>query len=103
MNRRAASLASVYSVRPQPGATVSAPVSWEEIASGELHPERFTMATTFDRLDEVGDLFAPVVDEPQDIDGALKTMGVKASRGDISQGRVRERMPSANRKRKRSA
>ena len=103
MNRRAASLACAYSVRPQPGATVSTPLSWDEVAKADIGPERFTMATIFDRLDDVGDLFEPVVQQPQDLDDALAAMGVKQSRRDISQGRVRERVSSGKRKRTRSA
>ena len=103
MNRRAASLASAYSVRPQPGATVSAPLSWDEVASQDIDPGRFTIATIFDRLGEVGDLFEPVVKEPQDLDDALRAMGVKASRRDISEGRVRAKVAPGKRKRTRSA
>jgi bifunctional non-homologous end joining protein LigD len=103
MNRRAASLACAYSVRPQPGATVSTPLSWDEVSAGDVDPERYTMATIFERLDAVGDLFEPVVREPQDLDDALRAMGIQASRGDISEGRVRERVSSGKRKRKRSA
>ena len=39
------STAGIYSVRPMPGATVSAPVTWEEVASGKLSPEQFTIHT----------------------------------------------------------
>jgi bifunctional non-homologous end joining protein LigD len=90
MNRRAASLAAPYSVRPLPRAPVSAPITWDEVAERNVAPTDFTMETIFDRLDRVGDLFAPVVAQPQDLDAALRTLGVRASRADISEGRVRE-------------
>ena len=90
MNRRAASLASVYSVRPRPGGPVSAPITWDEVAERTVQPSDFTMETIFERLDRVGDLFERVVTQPQDLDEALRTLGVRASRRDISEGRVRE-------------
>ena len=90
MNRRAASLASVYSVRPRPGGPVSAPITWDEVAERTVRPSDFTLETIFDRLERVGDLFEPVITQPQDLDAALHTLGVRASRADISQGRVRE-------------
>lgn len=100
MNRRAASLASPYSVRPQPRATVSAPVSWEELLPGRLTPDAFTIETIFDRLADVGDLFRPVLTEPQDLDKALRALGVRASRDDISEGRVRRHVSSSKRDRR---
>ncbi len=53
-------LASVYSVRPKPGATVSAPVTWEEVKAG-FRMEDFTVNNMVARVAESGDLFAPVV------------------------------------------
>jgi bifunctional non-homologous end joining protein LigD len=89
MNRRAASLASVYSARPEPGGTVSTPLTWDEVDAGKVRPERFTMETIFERLEKVSDLFEELVSRPQELDAALETFGVKASHVDISEGRVR--------------
>ena len=100
MNRRAASLASPYSVRPLPRAPVSAPITWDEVAERRVSPTDFTMETIFDRLARVGDLFGPVVTQPQDLDGALRTLGVRASRADISEGRVREHVTHRRRTRR---
>jgi bifunctional non-homologous end joining protein LigD len=100
MNRRAASLASVYSVRPQPGGTVSTPVTWDELLPGRVTAQSFTMETIFDRLRDVGDLFRPVVTEPQELDGAMRALGVRASRADISGGRVRRHVSSGKRSRR---
>ncbi len=53
-------LASIYSVRPTPHASVSAPVTWQEVERG-FAIEDFTMATMRPRLAEVGDLWKPVI------------------------------------------
>jgi bifunctional non-homologous end joining protein LigD len=53
-------LASVYSVRPQPRATVSMPVTWEEIAAG-VRPEDFELLDAHERVRARGDLWAPVL------------------------------------------
>ncbi len=53
-------LASVYSVRPKPGATVSAPVTWEEIEAG-ISISDLSMDSVPARLAAQGDLFKPVL------------------------------------------
>jgi bifunctional non-homologous end joining protein LigD len=52
-------LASVYSPRPRPGATVSTPVTWEEIEHG-ISIDDFSMANVPDRIARVGDLWKPM-------------------------------------------
>ena len=52
-------LSSVYSVRPKPSATVSTPVTWEEVEKG-IEIEDFTIFNVAERVKAVGDLFAPV-------------------------------------------
>lgn len=56
-NRRGATVASAYSVRPRPGAPVSAPLRWNEVES-EFRPEDFTIRTMGARLIDAGDLWA---------------------------------------------
>jgi bifunctional non-homologous end joining protein LigD len=53
-------LASVYSVRPRPKATVSAPVTWEEIERG-IRIEDFRLDNMPARVREKGDLFKPLL------------------------------------------
>lgn len=53
-------LASVYSVRPKPLATVSTPVSWEELESG-IRIEDFCMDNVPARVREKGDLYKPLL------------------------------------------
>lgn len=76
MNREGANIAAAYSVRPEPGGTVSAPFDWDEI--DDIYPENFTMATMFDRIAEVGDPFLPLATGPgQNLDAALKKLEAK--------------------------
>ena len=53
-------LASVYSARPKPGATVSAPVTWEEVERG-VEIADFRIANMAARLAKVGDLYRPLL------------------------------------------
>jgi DNA ligase D len=59
-NARDRTIASAYSVRPRPGAPVSAPVTWDELV--EVAPEDFTVATMSTRFAEVGDRHAAIDD-----------------------------------------
>jgi len=59
-NRAGQTLASAYSVRPKPGATVSTPLKWDEVKKG-LDPMDFTIKTIRQRVKEVGDLWKPVL------------------------------------------
>jgi bifunctional non-homologous end joining protein LigD len=53
-------LASVYSVRPKPRATVSTPVTWSELASG-IEVEDCRIDNVRERLQRVGDLWKPLL------------------------------------------
>jgi bifunctional non-homologous end joining protein LigD len=74
-NSKGQTLASAYSLRPHPGATVSAPLQWKEVKQG-LHPSQFTIHTIGRRLEKKGDLFAPVLTHYTDIRKCLKNLGV---------------------------
>jgi bifunctional non-homologous end joining protein LigD len=53
-------LASLYSVRPRPMATVSAPITWDEIEKG-VEVENFTLQNMPERIRRVGDLWKPLL------------------------------------------
>jgi bifunctional non-homologous end joining protein LigD len=72
-NREGATIASVYSVRPRPGATVSTPLRWSELTAG-LDPAAFTMEVVLARVDREGDLFAPVLELRQSLTRALRSV-----------------------------
>ena len=66
-------IASVYSVRPKPGAPVSTPLRWEEL-SEDVAPRDFGMAEALERLERHGDLFLPVLQEPQPLAPARREL-----------------------------
>jgi DNA ligase D len=59
-NARDRTIASAYSVRPKPGAPVSAPVTWDELP--DVAPEDFTVATLPARFAAIGDPHGPIDD-----------------------------------------
>ena len=56
-NRAGATFAAPYTLRPKPGAPVSAPCTWNEIEQGVVHPKSFTLRTMGERIAAVGDLW----------------------------------------------
>ena len=69
-NARDRTIASAYSVRPKPGAPVSAPLTWEEL--DHVAPEDFTVATMPARFKEVGDRHAAINDTMHSLEPLLK-------------------------------
>jgi DNA ligase D len=59
-NARDRTIASAYSVRARPDGTVSAPVTWDELA--EVETEDFTIATMPERFRRLGDVQAGIDD-----------------------------------------
>jgi DNA ligase D len=65
-NARDRTIASAYSVRARPDATVSAPFRWDELP--DLETEDFTMASMPSRFAELGDLQAGIDDVVCDLE-----------------------------------
>jgi len=63
-------IASAYSVRGTPCATVSAPVGWDEL--GAVDPDDFTIATMPGRYAERGDLLAGIDETAYSLDPLLE-------------------------------
>jgi bifunctional non-homologous end joining protein LigD len=59
-NRWGSTLASIYSPRPRPDATVSTPVTWKEVDRG-LRIEDFTVKNVPARVEKLGDLWKPLL------------------------------------------
>jgi bifunctional non-homologous end joining protein LigD len=72
-NGHGKTIASVYSVRPKPGAPVSTPLRWEELTES-IRPRDFTMAVALARVAEHGDLFEPVLKGGQALGAALRRL-----------------------------
>ena len=79
-NARDRTIASAYSIRPKPGATVSTPVEWDELP--EVTPEMFTVATVPARFAERGDLHAKIDDVRHDLTPLLD-MYAQDEQGDM--------------------
>ncbi|UPK70647.1 DNA ligase D [Chitinophaga filiformis] len=58
-NSRGQTIASPYSVRPKPGATVSAPLKWDELTD-DLAIADFHIGNMADRIRDVGDLWKDI-------------------------------------------
>jgi len=59
-NRWGSTLASIYSPRPRPDATVSTPVTWKEVDKG-IRVEDFTVRNVPARVAKLGDLWKPLL------------------------------------------
>ncbi len=69
-NGRGRSIASVYSVRPRPGAPVATPLLWDEVGPG-LDPRDFTMGAVATRVEREGDLAEGLLSDLQDLGEAV--------------------------------
>jgi bifunctional non-homologous end joining protein LigD len=72
-NGEGKTIASVYSVRPRPGAPVSTPLRWDELQE-TLDPTTFTMDSVLDRIRRHGDLFEGVLTTRQRLEPALRAL-----------------------------
>ena len=79
-NARDRTIASAYSVRPKPGAPVSAPVTWDELS--EVAPEDFTVATMPARFAEVGDRHAAIDEAAHSLEPLLDMYERDEAQGD---------------------
>jgi len=70
-NGEGKTIASVYSVRPRPGAPVSTPLRWREL-DASLDPAAFTLPVVLERVRRHGDLFAGVLTTRQRLERALR-------------------------------
>jgi len=77
-NGHGKTIASVYSVRPRPGAPVSTPLAWNELTE-DVRPRDFTMSVAVERIERLGDLFEPVLDGGQALGPALRSLRKTAS------------------------
>ena len=72
-NRRGQTIVSPFAVRPLPGATVSAPLEWDELSDG-IHPSHFTIQTLADRIQRLGDPFSGALTDRQHLLPAIEAI-----------------------------
>jgi bifunctional non-homologous end joining protein LigD len=72
-NGEGKTIASVYSVRPKPGAPVSTPLRWDEV-NAKLNPSIYSMQVVLDRVKRYGDLYADVLTTRQSLTKALRAI-----------------------------
>jgi bifunctional non-homologous end joining protein LigD len=71
-NARGKSVVAPYSVRPKPGATVSAPLEWKEVERKKIRTSDFHIKNMLRRVGRKGDLFAPVLGGGQKLEDAFE-------------------------------
>jgi bifunctional non-homologous end joining protein LigD len=69
-NGRSKTIAAPYVLRAYGGAPVATPLEWTEVRRG-LHPAQFNITNALDRFAARGDLFAGVLNAPQQLETAL--------------------------------
>ena len=89
MNRSGANIAAAYSMRPEPRAPVSTPLTWDEVAQGGFEPQDFRIENVWERFARVGDLFAGMLTEAADLTTAFEALGLDATAGDAATGAPR--------------
>jgi bifunctional non-homologous end joining protein LigD len=70
MNVRGKTLNAAYSPRGAPGAPVSMPLGWEELAGA--HPLDFTILNAAERLAQTGDRWSEALTRKQSLEAALE-------------------------------
>ena len=75
MNTEGRNIAATYSVRPERKAPVATPLTWDELTT-DVEPGDLTIATIWDRLGRVGDLFTPILEGGQDLREAMVAVGM---------------------------
>jgi bifunctional non-homologous end joining protein LigD len=66
-------IASVYSVRPKPGAPVSTPLRWDELTR-DVRPAQYSMGVVLERIAAHGDLYEQVLADKRPLAGAARAL-----------------------------
>jgi bifunctional non-homologous end joining protein LigD len=99
MNRQGANIAAAYSLRPEPRAPVSTPLTWDEVGAGGFEPQDFRIDNVWGRFEDVGDLWAPMREGPfNDLTQAMDALGVEPEEDPESGPLPRTASPAVARK-----
>lgn len=77
-NGYSATFAAAYTVRAKPGAPVSAPCTWDEIARGQVNPRTFTLRNMPGRVANVGDLWGDMRRRGRSLKRAMEKLKLRA-------------------------
>jgi bifunctional non-homologous end joining protein LigD len=77
-NGPSATFATAYTVRPKPGAPVSAPCTWAEIEKGSVAPQSFNVRNMAERVEAVGELWSDLLEAPQSLRAPMKKLAQTA-------------------------
>ena len=72
-NASGKTISAPYVLRAYPGAPVATPLKWDEVVSG-LKPAQFHIANVLRRFERLGDLFAGVLNKPQELGPAIEKL-----------------------------
>jgi bifunctional non-homologous end joining protein LigD len=75
MNVRGKTLNVAFSPRGAPGAPVSMPLTWDELA--KAHPLDFRISNAIERLARIGDRWSRALEDKQDLEDAVKSSADK--------------------------
>lgn len=76
-NRHGQTIVAPFSVRPLPGATVSMPLTWDEV-NDSLDPKAFTIRTALERMERLAsDPVSPVLDEKPNLGEVLNRLAAQ--------------------------
>ena len=78
-NAKDRTVASVYSVRPRPLATVSAPLTWDEVPDAQL--DDFTLRTMPARFEKLGDVGAGIDEQAFSLEPLLELVARQEAEG----------------------
>lgn len=73
-NALGATFVAAYSLRGKPGAPVSTPIEWSEVADKQLRSDAFTLVNVRQRLDKRGDPWRDLRKHPGSVAAALKAL-----------------------------
>lgn len=71
-NGKGRTMAFPYSLRPLPGAPVSAPLTWDEVEGMKIHPVHFNLTNMVERIKNKGDLFANLFNKKNDLSSVVE-------------------------------